>query len=57
MSHFIETCKYCGTVISQCRCPSPNKEKRVGVCNNCHELDNDAQNTLLSQGRNSKTVE
>jgi hypothetical protein len=57
MGHFIETCKYCDTVISQCRCPSPNKEKRVGVCNNCHELDNDAQNTLLSQGRNSKTVE
>jgi len=35
MSHFIEVCKYCGDVISQCRCPSPNKEKREGVCNRC----------------------
>lgn len=57
MSHFIETCKYCGTIISQCRCPSPDKEKRIGVCGKCHELDKDAQNTQLPQGSNSKTVE
>lgn len=35
MSHFIEVCKICETVISQCRCPSPNKEKRYGLCCNC----------------------
>lgn len=35
MSHFIEICKVCECVISQCRCPSPDKEKRYGVCNAC----------------------
>ena len=35
MSHFIEYCKECGNVISQCRCPGPDKEKRYGVCENC----------------------
>ena len=35
MSHFIEVCKFCGDVITQCRCPDPNKEKRYGVCVNC----------------------
>jgi hypothetical protein len=35
MSHFIELCKICGDVISQCRCPDLNKEKRYGVCAKC----------------------
>ena len=35
MGHFIEVCKSCGDVISQCRCPDPNKEKRYGVCAKC----------------------
>lgn len=35
MSHFIELCKICGDVISQCRCPDPRKEKRYGVCEKC----------------------
>lgn len=39
MSHFIEICKHCGDVISQCRCPSPNKEKREGVCDKCKNRD------------------
>lgn len=35
MSHFIENCKNCKKVISQCRCPSPDKEQRWGVCESC----------------------
>jgi hypothetical protein len=38
MSHFIENCDDCGGVISQCRCPSINKEKRIGVCPKCSEI-------------------
>jgi hypothetical protein len=55
MSHFIEICKYCGDVIAQCRCPSPNKEKRIGVCDKCRELGKNAQNTQLPQ--NNRKVE
>lgn len=35
MSHFIELCKVCGDVISQCRCPDSLKEKRYGICEKC----------------------
>lgn len=37
MSHYIETCKFCKTVISQCRCPDPNKVKAESVCSDCEE--------------------
>jgi len=37
MSHFIEKCSYCGDVITQCRCPAPDKELRLGVCKKCEE--------------------
>lgn len=37
MSHFIEYCKLCHEVISQCRCPSINKEERWGICGECRE--------------------
>lgn len=33
--HFIELCKDCGKVISQCRCPDPNKTKTYSVCKEC----------------------
>lgn len=35
MSHFIEICKECNDVISQCRCPSTDKEKRFSICEKC----------------------
>lgn len=35
MKHFVEVCKFCDSVISQCRCPSSDKEKRLGVCDKC----------------------
>ena len=33
--HFTELCSKCGTVISQCRCMSENKEIRYGICSEC----------------------
>ena len=38
MNHYIEICKICKTVVSQCRCPSPNKDKRETVCDKCRCL-------------------
>ena len=35
MSHFIEKCSGCDCVISQCRCPSKDKEIRYSLCKNC----------------------
>lgn len=35
MNHFIEKCKSCKIVISQCRCPDPNKEERWSLCKLC----------------------
>jgi hypothetical protein len=40
MSHFIEKCRECGAVISQCRCPSKDKEVRFGLCDDCKEATN-----------------
>jgi hypothetical protein len=39
MSHFIELCKKCGKVISQCRCMAGDKEKRYSVCKECKEKE------------------
>lgn len=33
--HFIKTCMQCEAVIMQCRCPSLEKEKIFGICQNC----------------------
>ena len=33
--HFITKCRYCETVLEQCRCTSKGKEKRWDVCNVC----------------------
>lgn len=35
MPHYIEYCKLCQEVISQCRCPSSDKEVRWGLCCEC----------------------
>jgi hypothetical protein len=35
--HFIERCRHCGGVISQCRCPARDKEVRYGVCATCRQ--------------------
>ena len=33
--HFIEYCKMCGKVISQCRCMAKDKETLYGICEEC----------------------
>lgn len=38
-NHFIELCSECGTVISQCRCPSNDKEKRYSICEKCKTVE------------------
>ena len=40
MSHFIEKCKKCKRVISQCRCPGP-KEERWSLCTDCEKKAED----------------
>ena len=35
MSHFIKKCLQCKAVITQCRCPSKNKEERWDICSDC----------------------
>ena len=36
--HNINICQECGKVISQCRCPSPDKVKTFSVCEDCKKL-------------------
>lgn len=35
MSHFVKLCKFCGRMMSTCRCPSKDKAITVGVCPTC----------------------
>ena len=38
--HYIEVCKICGKVISQCRCISLDKQKRYDICSDCEKSEN-----------------
>ena len=38
--HFITKCRQCSMIISECRCPSPNKTILFGSCSDCSEKDN-----------------
>lgn len=42
MSHFIEKCRCCEEVISQCRCPSSDKAIRWSTCRKCAGIENPA---------------
>lgn len=33
--HFKEICSKCGTVVSQCHCPDPNKKVTYVICGSC----------------------
>jgi hypothetical protein len=35
MSHFVIKCKYCQGIMTQCRCPDPNKPVTYDICNAC----------------------
>jgi hypothetical protein len=37
--HFIEKCKECKKIISQCRCPSKDKEERWSLCAECKKKE------------------
>lgn len=36
--HYIERCKFCNKVMSQCRCIDCNKQVIYSVCTRCSEL-------------------
>ncbi len=38
MSHYRVECSVCGTTITQCRCPAPDKERRLEVCKRCQAI-------------------
>jgi len=37
MGHFIKKCRLCSVVISQCRCPSLDKQLLFGICQECDD--------------------
>lgn len=39
MNHYIERCRECKNIISQCRCMSCDKELRWSLCANCKDKD------------------
>lgn len=54
MTHFIERCRTCGTIVSQCRCPNDGDkvERSIERCVNCireqkRKADQDAMNFAL----------
>lgn len=51
-THYIEKCRECGVVISQCRCADKDKDVRWGICEECQEeLD-----SLIPINRDSEEV-
>lgn len=51
--HFIEKCIICGIVISQCQCPSKDKEIRYSLCKSCKDNDKsemDKEEVVLCDG-------
>lgn len=35
MNHYKVVCKQCETIMSQCRCPDPNKKVYYEICEKC----------------------
>jgi hypothetical protein len=44
--HYTELCRQCGTVISQCRCASPNKVTLYGLCDACAGIPPEPEPTV-----------
>lgn len=38
-NHFIVKCKSCDGVVSQCRCPAPNKTIQYSICDKCKSME------------------
>ncbi len=47
--HYIELCRECGTVISQCRCMNPTKETRYGICDACRGVPQEEPEPIIWQ--------
>jgi hypothetical protein len=43
IGHFIEKCKWCGVVISQCRCADLNKPVKFSICGECQSKPPDIE--------------
>jgi len=56
MSHFKEVCKYCGTLITQCRCPSKDKEIKYGVCATCKIKPKKMVTSSIELAEDEKTI-
>ena len=37
MSHFMTKCSKCDAIITQCRCPDPNKTIKYEICSSCKD--------------------
>jgi len=42
--HYKKVCERCGTIISQCRCPSKDKQIVFGVCDKCRTTKETTKN-------------
>lgn len=52
MSHFILKCQYCCTVLAQCRCPSPAKQIKYTLCEECKDKTKEIEESqkIFEQG-------
>jgi len=55
MSHFITKCSECGTTITQCRCPDPNKTVQYEICDSCKDKPKTASIEAVKDGQESET--
>jgi len=53
MQHFIEVCKFCKDIISQCRCPSEDKVRTFGVCRKCARKVENAKDELIRKSNDA----
>lgn len=56
MSHFKTLCKLCEDVITQCRCPSPDKFIKYDVCDNCVDKFEEAEKTVTETLEALRTI-
>lgn len=52
--HYIKKCHKCEAVISQCRCPAPDKIIKWGVCASCYNQKSVEQPVEISDCQGNK---
>lgn len=50
-THFIEKCRGCNAVLSQCRCADSNKAIRWGICEECKRVVQEERDSLMAINR------